>query len=66
MASARKAIAYPDLQFSDPKLRRLMEHVRFLTSEVNRLSEMLEGGAAGQVLTKTSNQDFEAEWQDPT
>lgn len=69
----RKKVSLPDIRF-DPadtpqtlarKLNLAMAHVRALTQEVNRLTQMLEDGETGQVLTKVSDADYAASWQDP-
>lgn len=65
----RKAVNHPDLRFDGSKddverLNRMMQHIRTLTREVNRLQDMLDAGDPGQVLTKNSADDYDADWQD--
>lgn len=61
----RTAVNAPDIRFEDERLNRLMQHIRALTQEVQKLQALLDGGQAGQVLTKTTAADYDAQWQNP-
>jgi hypothetical protein len=64
MASkTRQSLGSPDIQFDDPKLARLMQHVRALTAELQRIQQLMAGGTADQVLTKTGTGDYEGTWE---
>jgi len=65
MASARKSVPLTDLRFEDPRLNRMVQSLRSMEREITRLSALLDGGTAGQVLTKSSSDDYDATWQDP-
>ena len=58
------AIGKTDVQFGDEKLARLMLHINRLTEEMQKVQQLLEGGAPGQVLLKASNRDFDGGWGD--
>lgn len=60
----RQSLASPDIQFGEPKLDRLMQHVRAITAEVQRLQQLLAGGTAGQVLEKSDGGDYKGGWND--
>lgn len=62
MATKRKALAAPDLQFDDPQLDRLMQFVRDQAREIQALQQMLRAGAQGQMLLKNSTADYDAGW----
>lgn len=67
---SRKKISMPDIAFTGGQLtpeqmNRLMEHIRKLTQEVNQHTQILEGGTEGQVLTKNSDRDYDAQFRDP-
>jgi len=57
-----RLIGKTDIQFDDPKLRRLMQHINRMTDELQRLQAMLDEGREGQVLVKRSSRDFDAVW----
>lgn len=62
--SKRQAIAFPDIRFEDPQLNRLMEFVRRLATELQKVQQLLRAGNAGQVLAKASSQDYDGAWTD--
>lgn len=63
MASkTRQALASPDIQFGDPKLDRLVQHVSALTKELQKVQQMVAGGSVDQVLVKNGSADYEAAW----
>lgn len=65
MASrVRKSVNFPDMQFEDPRLNRLMQFVRSQANEIQRLQSMIAGGTDEQVLTKQSTGDYDATWAD--
>lgn len=59
----RQSLSAPDIAFKDEKMARLMQFVRDLTSEVQALQQMLRGGDAGQILSKTGAGDYEGAWE---
>lgn len=61
----RKALTSPDLRFEDERMNRLMQHIRALTQEVQRLQQAVSGGTANQVLAKRTDRDYETTWVDP-
>jgi hypothetical protein len=65
MASARKSVQLTDIRFDDERMNRMVQVIRSLEREVTRLSQLLDGGTTGQVLTKRSNEDYDGTWQDP-
>lgn len=60
----RQSLAFPDLQFGDPKLDRLVQALRAMTVEVQRIQQLLQGGTAGQLLEKGGSSDFQGGWAD--
>jgi hypothetical protein len=62
----RKAVNFPDIQFTDPKLARLMEFLRGQANEIQRLQSMLAGGTSDQALIKKTTGDYDAAWADQT
>jgi hypothetical protein len=64
----RKVISVRDIQFTDKyegeKLRRLVEALSYLTSEVRKIQQLLDGGEDGQTLIKNSERDYDADWTD--
>lgn len=47
------------------KLNQLQQQVNQLTRVNQKLLQMLQGGSAGQVLTRKDGGDLLAEWLDP-
>lgn len=66
MAIKRQSIAFPDFAFDDPKLNGLMQFMRGLALEVQRMQQVLRSGSAGQVLEKASAADYDAGWKNQT
>lgn len=62
MPKVRTSLASPDLQFKDPQLTRLMDFVRALAVEVQKVQQMTAGGTTDQVLVKTGGADYAAAW----
>lgn len=58
----RQSLSSPDLQFTDPQLNRLMQFVRGTATELQKLQQLLQGGAAGQVLQKSAAGDYLGGW----
>jgi len=66
VAITRKRVSLPDISFpNDPKLAALSQYVKWLEREIIRMQQILDGGTAGQVLTKTSARTYDAGWADP-
>jgi hypothetical protein len=61
-SKTRQSLASPDIQFGEAKLDRLMQHIRALTTEVQRLQQLLAGGSVAQVLQKTGTGDYQGAW----
>lgn len=61
----RKSVSAPDIRFPDERLNRIVQHLRGLTQEVQKLQAVIDGGAAAQVLTKQSTRTYDIEWSDP-
>lgn len=64
MGIKRQSIGFPDLRFEDERLNRLMQATRTMAAELQRLQQMLRAGTAGQVLEKSTGQDYDATWTD--
>lgn len=62
-------LATSDIQhgpaYDQTKLNKLQEQVNQLTRINQKLLQMLQGGVAGQVLTRKDGGDLLAEWLDP-
>lgn len=60
----RQSIGFPDLRFDDPQLNRLMEFMRGVATEMQRIQQLLRAGSQGQVLTKKTATDYDGIWTD--
>lgn len=67
---AKRSIASTSLNFGstyDPRTMRVFsDHVSRLTSEIQLMQQLLSEGTAGQVLTKTSSEDYVGTWATPS
>lgn len=63
MVTKRKALASPDIQFTDENLNRLSQFVRQIAAEIQSMQQMLRAGNAGQSLVKNTTNDYDASWE---
>lgn len=60
--TTRQSLALSVPQFKDEPTNRLAQVVQALLSEAQRVQQLLAGGTAKEVLTKSSTADYDGTW----